>query len=231
MNIAQKEAVIILHGIARSAKSMQCIADCIQRRGFDVLNLDYPSTKYSLEELTEKIQPQVDRFNLVKYRKLHFVTYSMGGLLVRVLLNRYRPENLGRVVMLAPPNLGSEVADFWQDNWLYQKIYGPAGQQLTTDQTGIISILGEVIDCELGIIAGDRSIDPMHWFIIPGPNDGKVSVESTRLKGMTAHAVIHATHTFIMNNSEAHRLTVYFLENGSFPNTHESLNIQSSDLP
>jgi len=200
---------------------MQSIADCIQRRGFDVLNLDYPSTKHSLEELTEKIHPQVDRFNVREYRKLHFVTYSMGGLLVRVFLNRYRPENLGRVVMLAPPNLGSEVADFWKNNWLYQKIYGPAGQQLTTDHTS--PVLGKRVDCELGIIAGDRSIDPLHWLIIPGPNDGKVSVESTRLKCMTAHTVIHATHTFIMNNPEAHRLTVCFLENGSFLNPHENL--------
>jgi triacylglycerol lipase len=224
MNSIQKEAVLILHGIARSAKSMQSIAECIQRRGYDVLNLDYPSRKHSLEELTEIIHPHVGRFNLEKYRKLHFVTYSMGGLLARVFLNRYRPENLGRVVMLAPPNTGSEVADFWKDNRLYKKIYGPAGQQLTTDQTGIIPVLGERVDYELGIITGDRSIDPLHWFIIPGPNDGKVSVESTRLRGMTAHTVIHATHTFIMNNSEAHRLIVYFLENGSFPNAHENLN-------
>lgn len=211
-----KDYVVVLHGIARSAGSMQKISDHLQSHGFEALNLPYPSTDHSLEDLVEKIRAQVNRFNKDKSRKIHFVTYSMGGLLARGLLNSNRPENLGRVVMLAPPNAGSEASDFWKDNWLYQKIYGPAGQQLTTDQTQVKNLLGNRADYELGIIAGDRSIDPVNSLIIPGPDDGKVSVVNTRLEGMKAHVVIHATHTFIMNNKEAHRLTIRFLKHGDF---------------
>ncbi len=212
----QKDYVVVLHGIARSAQSMQKISDHIESNGFKVMNLDYPSTEYSLEELVGKIHTQVNQFNQDKNRKLHFVTYSMGGMLARGFLNRHRPKNLGRVVMLAPPNSGSEVSDFWKSNWLYQKIYGPAGQQLQTDQSQVQNFLGHEVDYTLGIIAGDRSIDPLHSLIIPGPDDGKVSVANTKLKGMKEHVVIHATHTFIMNNTEAHRLTVSFLKNGKF---------------
>jgi triacylglycerol lipase len=207
--------VVVLHGIARSAGSMENLSEYIEGRGYKILNVDYPSTDHSLEKLVEKIRHQVTRFNQDKNRKLHFVTHSMGGILVRGLLNQYHPENLGRVVMLAPPNLGSQATDFWKDNWLYQKIYGPAGQQLTTDQSRIKKFLGQV-NYELGIIAGDRSIDPLHSFIIPGPDDGKVGISKTMLEGMKDHKIIHATHTFIMNNPEAQKLAVSFISNGKF---------------
>ncbi len=212
---SQNDYVVVLHGIARSAESMDNLSEYIEGHGYKVLNVSYPSTEHSLQKLVEKVRKQIIQFNQDKNRKLHFVTYSMGGILARGLLNHYRPENLGRVVMLAPPNLGSEAADFWKDNWLYQKIYGPAGQQLTTDQSKVEKFLGKV-NYELGIIAGDRSIDPLHSFIIPGRDDGKVSISKTMIEGMKDHVIIHSTHTFIMNNSEAQRLAISFILNGKF---------------
>jgi hypothetical protein len=139
----------------------------------------------------------------------------MGGLLVRGLLSKYPPNNLGRVVMLAPPNLGSEATDFWKEKWIYKYIYGPAGQQMTTDQSNLKNFFGK-IDYELGIIAGDRSIDPFHSLIIPGSDDGKVAVDRTKVEKMKDHIVIHATHTFIMNNKKALLQTTNFLTRGYF---------------
>ena len=143
------------------------------------------------------------------------VGYSMGGIVIRALLNKHRPDNLGRVVQLASPNKGSEVADFVKTNWLYEKIYGPAGQQLTTDQTGLRNLLGKV-DYELGVVAGNASIDPVSSAIIPGDDDGKVSVESTRVSGMKDHVIVSATHTFFPGNKTVQRQALAFLRNGRF---------------
>ena len=139
----------------------------------------------------------------------------MGGLVVRAVLNKQRPENLGRVVQLASPNKGSEVADLVQNNWLYQMIFGPAGQQLTTDQTGLGDVLGKV-DYELGVIAGNSTIDPASSYVIPGDDDGKVSIKSTRVEGMKAHLIVPASHTFFPAYEIVHKQTAYFLKHGNF---------------
>ncbi len=165
------ESVVLLHGIARSSASMEKIEHALTDAGYRVLNVDYPSTDLSLAEIVEKIQPQISKFNQNRDRPLHVVTYSMGGLVARGLIRKHRPQNLGRVVMLSPPNRGSEMADFLKDNFLFKKFYGPAGQELGTDQQELQSILGGV-DFELGVIAGDRSIDPLGSYLIPGTDDG-----------------------------------------------------------
>ena len=207
--------VVLLHGIARSSASMEKIADALSAQSYRVLNVDYPSTEHSLLDLVETIHPKIADFNRSKNLPLHIVTYSMGGLVCRGWIEKHRPENLGRVVMLSPPNRGSEMADFLKDNFLFQKFYGPAGQQLGTDQQNLHSFLGKV-DFELGVIAGDRSIDPLGSYLIPGADDGKVSVERTKLEGMQDHIVLHATHTFIMKNAAAIAQTLYFLREGKF---------------
>lgn len=205
--------VIILHGIARSSSHMDELADYLTKQNYDVINLNYPSTDFTLEELVEITQANIRKLT-PKKKKIHFVGYSMGGLLVRAIIHKYRPENLGRVVQIATPNKGSEVADFLEEYWLYQEIYGPAGQQLTTKEN-LDSLLGKV-DYELGIIAGNSTIDPISSYIIPGEDDGKVSIKSTMLKGMKDHMIIDATHTFFPYNDKALYQTRYFLKNGYF---------------
>ncbi len=209
------DSVVILHGIARSSASMEKIKDRLIKAGYRVLNLDYPSTDYGLETLVEKIHKEISSFNQSSNRRLHFVTYSMGGLVARALIKKHRPGNLGRVVMLGPPNQGSEMADFLKDNVIFQKFYGPASQELGTNQKSIRALFGDV-DFKLGVIAGDRSIDPFGSFLIPGTDDGKVSVERTKLKGMTDHIIIHATHTFMMKNEEVISQMLHFLEASRF---------------
>lgn len=208
------EQVVILHGIARSSSHMEELAAFLQSEGYAVFNLDYPSTKHPLEELV-RITGAKMRARIDPSRPVHFVGYSMGGVLVRAMLNKNRPENLGRVVQLAAPNKGSEVADVLKENWLYENFYGPAGQQLTTDQHGLQNLFGPVT-YELGVIAGNASIDPISSSLIPGEDDGKVSIESTRVPGMKDHLVVRATHTFFPQNTEVHRQTLNFLRDGFF---------------
>ncbi|MBU6339056.1 MAG: lipase [Rickettsiales bacterium] len=206
--------VIILHGIARSSKHMESLSHNLEKEGFQVINLNYPSTSHNIEELTDIIHKEISS-KITLNKKIHFVAYSMGGLMVRALIHKYKYSNLGKVVQLAPPNQGSEIADLFQNFWLYKKIYGPAGQQLITNQSSIKHLFGEVT-YDLGVIAGSAAIDPICWSIIPGKNDGKVSIERTKIKGMKDHIVVRASHTFLSSDKEVKSQTLYFLKNGNF---------------
>ncbi|MDB2550903.1 alpha/beta fold hydrolase [Rickettsiales bacterium] len=209
------EYVIILHGIARSKSHMQELADYLNDQNYDVINIDYPSTDYNLEGLAKIIKKEISQ-NIIEDKKVNFVGYSMGGLMVRIILNQQDYKNMGRVVQLASPNKGSEVSDFLENNWLYKKIYGPSGAQLTTDQRKIKNLLNDKIDYDLGIIAGNFTIDPISSIIIDGDDDGKVSIESTKLKGMKDHIVVSASHTFFPSNEVVKQQTLNFLRDGQF---------------
>ena len=210
----RNEQVVLLHGIARSASHMEALAMLLKSEGYSVLNLDYPSTDHPLDVLASMVASEVGKKTRAD-QPVHFVGYSMGGIVTRAVLNKYRPDNLGRVVQLASPNGGSEIADFLKENWLYETFYGPAGQQLVTQDAGIADLLGDV-EYELGVIAGNSTIDPVSSAIIPGDDDGKVSVESTKVDGMRDHIVVAATHTFFPDNKEVQTQTVRFLKTGWF---------------
>ena len=212
---SNKDYVVILHGIARTYRCMRSLSNFLEENGYRVLNVGYPSTRFPLESLIEHVHRKVEAFNQDHERKIHFVGYSMGGLLARGVINKYRPPNLGRVVQLASPNQGSEVADFWKNNFLYRWIFGAAGQDLGAEEKSFNRILGPV-DYELGVIAGNRTWDPISSALIQGPDDGKVSVESTKVSGLTDHIVIPATHTFIIYDREAWNQAVHFFRYGKF---------------
>ncbi len=206
--------MVILHGIGRSSAHMQPLATFLEKHGYEVHNLDYPSTEHEIQPLANIVHQQLHPL-LAQERTVHFIGYSMGGLVVRSLLHQHRPEHLGRVLLLATPNHGSEVADWLKDNRLYQWYYGPAGQQLITDKNARDGLFGD-IDYELGVIAGNSSVDPVSSEIIPGEDDGKVSLLSTALRGMKDHITVHSSHMFFPSNKDVHAQTLYFLQYGKF---------------
>lgn len=216
------EAVILLHGLARTERSMRHMARALEAEGYSVVNQGYPSTSAQIEELADLAISEALADPVIRVsQRVHFVTHSMGGILVRSYFARHNHEKLGRVVMLAPPNQGSEVVDRLRDRWLFQVINGPAGSQLGTDPDSVPNQLGKV-DFELGVIAGNRSINWINSMMIHGPNDGKVSVTGTRVEGMNDHVTIQTTHPFIMRNSSVIRQTLAFLENGVFNSSNQS---------
>lgn len=190
-----RDGVVLLHGISRTFRSMNKMQHVIEAAGFATLNVDYASRRKPLEMLAEDIHPAITRFSETVEGSTHFVCHSMGGLLARVYLAAHPPERLGRVVMLGTPNGGSEVADHLKNFIGYRKFFGPAGQQLVTIRDETTEALFQSPNYPLGIIAGNRSIDPISSsFFLVGPNDGRVTIANTKVEGMSDHIVVNASH-------------------------------------
>jgi hypothetical protein len=188
----------------------------LAERGYAVTNVGYPSTQHSIDYLArEELGPAVAACCADPERKVHFVTHSMGGIVLRYYLAESELENLGRVVMLSPPNQGSEVADWVAENAILQKVLGPSAEELGTDPESVPNQLGPV-DFELGIIAGNRTLNPLFSRMIPGADDGKVAVDRTRVEGMADFLVVPYSHTYIMMRDDVIYQVAYFLENGEF---------------
>jgi pimeloyl-ACP methyl ester carboxylesterase len=210
------DGVVLLHGIARTSRSLNKIERALQGSGFATLNLNYASRKKPLDSLAADIAPDIARFAERTDGSIHFVGHSMGGLLIRVYLAKCRPARRGRVVMLGTPNGGSEVADVLQRLAVYRAFYGPAGLQLSTQQDPALRALPPV-DYDLGIVAGIGTVDPISSFLIlPRPNDGKVSVQRTRLDGMTDHTLVKTSHRGLLRHPAAIDQTIAFLREGQF---------------
>ena len=209
------ESVVVVHGLGRSHASMKLLASRIEDAGYRVINFSYPSTAEPIEELSALLGAEVDRSFGADSGDVHFVTHSMGGVLVRSYLSQKSTPHSGRVVMLSPPNQGSEIIDAYADSKLLRSILGPAGMKLGTDPEGIARGLGSV-RFSLGVITGDRSFNPVGSWLIPGPDDGMVGVDRAAIEGAADFMVLHATHTFIMNRRDVAEEVVHFLESGRF---------------
>ena len=210
------ECVILLHGLARTSSSMEKMEKKLADQGFAVINVDYPSRHKKIEELAgTAVNGGLVFCRNLESPLIHFVTHSLGGILVRYYLSLEGIPELGRVVMLAPPNQGSNVADTFSQLPGYEMINGPAGFQLGKDEKSIPLQLGPA-NFEVGIIAGDRTINLILSTSFDEPNDGKVAIEDTKLEGMRDFLVVHHSHPFIMESREVIQQTLYFLQHGSF---------------
>lgn len=194
---------------------MAILVSRLENAGFRVVNFGYPSRSEPIEALVERLDSEVGQCCNSEAETVHFVTHSMGGVLVRSYLSQRPEAHQGRVVMLSPPSQGSEIIDAFSDSDLLQSILGPAALLLGTDSAGIANQL-EPVRFSLGVITGSRSLDPVGSWLIPGPDDGKVSVDRAAVEGAVDFMVLPATHTFIMNRSDVAEQVIHFLRNGRF---------------
>ena len=210
------ECVVLLHGLGRLSNSMSELETKLTPAGYSVANIKYPSRSHPIDVLAvDAIGRGLTQCRGERKSEIHFITHSLGGILLRYYLSQNTIPELGRVVMLGPPNQGSEIVDGLLPLPGFGFIGGPAGVALGTGEGSIIDSLGPV-DFDLGIIAGSTNINPLEFLFIAGPSDSIVSIESTKVRGMNAHIVLPVTHTFMMRNNEVIEQAIHYLKTSSF---------------
>ncbi|MCG6170157.1 MULTISPECIES: esterase/lipase family protein [Leptospira] len=210
------DCVILIHGFLRSSKQLKNMGDYLTDNNLLVFYVDYPSRSNTIQEVSKSyLSPIVQNNCISKFNKIHFVTHSAGGIVLRHFLKENKIKRLGRVVMLAPPNKGSEIADFLSGYNFVNTLLGPILMQLKTDNSSFVNNIGTP-NFELGIIMGDSSNDPISSMIIPGDDDGKVSIENSKLNSMKEFLLVDRTHTFIMDGVEVQKATLQFIKTGTF---------------
>jgi triacylglycerol lipase len=212
---AERDAVILLHGLGRTPKSMAKLERTLRADGYEVINLGYPSREEPIELLALRLDETIGECCRGHDRYTHFVTHSMGGILLRYYLKTRPLDTTGRVVMLSPPNAGSELVDLLKRVPVLKEHVGPSRQQLGTHREDLPVALGPV-DFELGVVAGDRGLLPPLSWIVPGEDDGVVAVERMRVEGMSDFVVLPSAHSFIMRSDRVIAQTRTFLATGRF---------------
>ncbi len=216
-----KEYVILLHGMGRTKFSMRKLGKYLAGHGYQTINVGYPSTREPVEKIADGyLASMADQCRKNGAEKIHIVTHSLGGIVTRQYLQNHLLPVGSRIVMISPPNKGSELADVLRDLFIYKWLNGPAGQVLGTGPESLPNSLKSVKG-EIGVITGDRTLNPFFSWLIPGKDDGKVSVESAKLDEMADFLVVPSSHSFIMRHSEVLKQVVFFLKNGKFDHGFE----------
>ncbi len=211
-----KQLVILLHGMGRTRFSMYSLEKYFKRQGYQVLNESYDSRSKPIEVIAEEhIGQLLQSINISDVEAVHFVTHSLGGIMLRHYLSHHKVEKLGRIVMIAPPNQGSEVAELYRDKLWYKLATGKPGQQLYINNNPLLEQL-KPVPADVGIMIGTKSSDPWFNHAFAGPHDGKVSVESAQLPEMKDFITVKHGHTFIMNNKKVQQQIEHFLQHGVF---------------
>ncbi len=206
-------AVIYLHGIGRTSRSMRPILNAMPKDGYVHVPFEYPSTRVPIQQAAGYLHSLIE--SLTDVSRISFVVHSMGGLVVRRYLQDHRDPRIHRMVMLGTPNSGAELADMLKRNLIFQTVYGPAGQELVTDPNGTIGSL-PTPDFEFGIIAGGKGDERGFNPLLPGDDDGTVTIASTRLAGAADFLRSPKIHSILMSDETATAAIQCFLEHGRF---------------
>ncbi|MDP3517967.1 MAG: alpha/beta hydrolase [Pseudohongiella sp.] len=222
----EKECVVLLHGLSRTDFSMQKMARILTEEGYTVSNVHYDSRDYNIQELANlAVNEGITDCLKQEAGRIHFATHSLGGILVRYFFKDNTIEELGRVVMLAPPNHGSQIIDVFGNVPGFELFTGEPASQLGTSGPESIPANLPPVSFELGVIAGNRSISPIFSLALPDRDDGKVTVESTKIEGMQDFIEVPYTHTFIMQRDAVIQQVIHFLQAGTFNHTTASSNL------
>lgn len=206
--MADQESVVLVHGLWMKGQEMLLLQWRLRQAGYRVYRFSYRSVAHDLVKITWRLNRFLQK---VEGETVHFVAHSLGGLVVRHLLYDYPEQRPGRIVTLGSPHSGSYIADRLGRMGWFRRLLGysfPALQGELSPWQG---------ERQLGSIAGDLTIGIGQLVrSLPKPNDGTVSVEETRLKGMSDHVVVHASHMALLFSRRAADQTLHFLRHGCF---------------
>ncbi|MFC1681899.1 alpha/beta fold hydrolase [Pseudomonadota bacterium] len=207
------EIVVLVHGLGRSSTSMWLLASRLEDAGYYVHRVEYSSLHQDPDEILKDISSQINQCCQKHAQSVHFVGHSLGGLMVRAYLQNNKVDKLGRVVLLGTPNKGAEAADHFSDSWL-MSILGPTAKALGTDDKSFPKSL-EAPYYPVGIIAGELK-SKLNDSIIPGRDDGLVSIEATKIDGMADFIIIETGHSMMRYDREVADQTIEFIKSGVF---------------
>lgn len=218
--LTNNDTVVLVHGLGRSGNAMWLLTRRLENSGYAVCTLDYASIGKSVQTVLETTENQINQClesKTVQQAKVHFVGHSLGGLVIRSYLQSYpeftRSERMGEAVLIGTPNQGSELADYYSDTWLIE-LGGEVTQSLITGEDTLGAQFNN-IGIEFGVIAGTKSLKLTNN-VFTGPNDGLVSVESTKLENMGDFIEIEVGHSSMRYNEEVANQTIFYLQNGHF---------------
>jgi triacylglycerol lipase len=224
--VPNQDCILLLHGLGRTAMSMSWLARDFRAAGFFVVNRGYPSRSGAVESFMPRVRQQIAECQQARPSgRIHFVTHSMGGILLRQYFSdldqntQYNAANFGRAVMLGPPNQGSEIVDTWGKRWWFKFVLGDAGSSLGTNPYSKPMQLPS-LPIEFAVIAGTTGKIGARWFgLLPSfnrPNDGKVAVASAKLAGMKDFVEVAIGHTTLPIHRTSRALAMQFVLHGTF---------------
>ena len=211
------ELVVLVHGLGRSKKAMNPLEQKLLGSGYRVWNKSYPSRAFSIQDLASlSLSPAVEFAANQGVKKIHFIGHSLGAILIRYYLQTAVIPNLGKVILIAGPNKGSELADLLVKFKIFNRILGPVLAQLHTGADSIPNSMKPIQRGQVAVIAGNRTSDP--WFspFISGPDDGKVSVEHAKVAEMIDCLILKRGHTWIAQSPEVLIQVPHFLKFARF---------------
>lgn len=208
------DVVIVLHGLLRAKESMNRMEKALAAEGYEVVNVNYPSYFGKVERHADQLDRIVQDLNYAT--RIHFVTHSMGGIVVRAWLLNHEDQRIGRAVMIAPPSNGSGMADLLDKVKILRPVFGPAAKQLRTAENGGMTAAYGQPKMDVGVIAGGRDTRRGYNRLLKGDNDFVVEVDNAKLDGSKDFLLVEHSHTFIMAKKKVIEETVNFLKTGCF---------------
>ena len=209
-----KDIAVVVHGLGRSKFAMWRLAGRLEDSGFEVHRVGYKSLQDTPDEIMADISRQIAHCCLGRSSRVHFVGHSLGGLLIRAYLTDNKPDNLGRVVLIGTPSHGTEIVDNLRHKWWFQ-VLGPMAASLGTGPDSFPNSIGRP-DYPLGVIAGRKTNGVPNEHMLPGEDDGLVSIESTKVDGMADFIVLDVGHSAMRWDADVAKLTAAFLKSGKF---------------
>lgn len=214
-NLNATNKIILLHGINGSSSELANIEAYLVSQDESVENIDYPSTEYPIEVLvSDYVGPMLEQFAR-EVDTVHFACHSMGNIVLRYYLKDHPDYPYGRIVMMGPPNQGSQLTDTFKKWKYYKKRYGPAGDQIGTDVEDLLN-LSKQLPRDVGIIAGTKTMFFLYSWIIPGKDDGKVSHSSMKSPGYRAFVTVPYHHDEMTYKEDLAELILNYIKNGEF---------------
>ena len=205
--VKKDDTIALLHGQGRTRLSMLILGKRFRSAGYQTVNFPYNQTSDTLDEISSQLIDFIRK--KVKTTNYHLIGHSLGNVIIRNAFRKEYPDGLGKVVMLAPPNQPAHLAKRLKKNLIYRVFTGDSGQKLSEEKFYRDLPVPTV---PFGVIAGDKG----QSLTFSEPNDGLVSVESTKLDGMADWILLHHGHTFIMNCKDTFYHCQHFIEHGRF---------------